>query len=181
MSHIGDDLSIRPEQPEDEEAIARVIEAAFGSPAVATLVDAIRRSDGFLPELSLVAEIEGGVVGHVMISRATLRDHATTREVANLSPLAVSPERQRRGIGSALVQEVTQRADGLGEPVVVLEGSPGYYRRFGFEHSVPHGIHIALPAWAPAEAAQVLRLSTYTTSFRGHVVYPPAFDVVLEH
>jgi len=142
----------------------------------ATLADTIRASADFIPELSLVAEIDGRVVGHVMISGATLRDEAMTSHVANLSPLAVLPDFQRRGIGTALVREVTARADGRGEPVVILEGSPAFYGRLGFEPSVPLGIHITLPSWAPAEAAQVLRMSTYSAAIRGRVVYPPAFD-----
>ena len=181
MSLGSDDVSIRRERPGDEAAIAAVIEAAFGSPLVARLVEAIRGSSGFLPELSLVAESDGSVVGHVMISRAALREGATTRPVANLSPLAVSPGFQRRGIGAALVREVTALADRRGEPAVVLEGRPAFYGRLGFEYSVPYGIRIALPAWAPAEAAQVLRLSAYDASVRGHVVYPPAFDLVNGH
>jgi len=120
------DLSIRAERAGDRPAIALVIEAAFGSTAVATLADTIRASADFIPELSLVAEIDGRVVGHVMISGATLRDEAMTSHVANLSPLAVLPDFQRRGIGTALVREVTARADGRGEPVVILEGSPAF-------------------------------------------------------
>lgn len=173
-------LSIRPERPEDGPAIARVIEEAFGSPAVARLVEAVRRSPGFIRELSLVGEVGGRVAGHVMISDAGLRDGETTRRVANLSPLAVVPELQRRGIGSALVREVAARADERGEPLVVLEGSPAFYGRLGFEPSLPHGIHITLPSWATPEAAQVLRLSRYSPLLRGQVVYPPAFDGLAE-
>ena len=92
----------------------------------------------------------------------------------------VAPSFQRRGIGAALVREVVWRADDAGEPLVVLEGNPSYYARLGFEHSVPLGIDIDLPAWAPAEAAQMLRLRTYDPSIRGHLVYPPAFDIASE-
>jgi putative acetyltransferase len=79
------------------------------------------------------------------------------------------------------VSTVSARVDGDGEPLIVLEGSPAYYARFGFEHSVPLGIHIRLPEWAPPEAAQILRLRNYDSSIRGHVVYPPAFDDVSAH
>jgi putative acetyltransferase len=177
----GSDPSIRPERNDDEEQIGLVIEAAFGAPAVAVLVTAIRDSPEFIPELSLVAEVGGRVVGHVMISGATLRDDGVAHKVTTLSPLAVLPDLQRKGIGSALVREVTARADDRGEPVVVLEGDPAFYGRFGFEHSVPHGVHIELPGWAPPEAAQLLRLTAYRPSLRGRVVYPPAFDPVIEH
>lgn len=176
-----DGLTIRAERAEDERAIAAVVEAAFGSSAEAGLVGAIRASSGFVPELSLVAELGGRIVGHVMISVASLHDDDVHRPIATLSPLAVAPEFQRRGIGSGLVQQVTDLAENRGEPLVVLEGSPTFYRPLGFEHSVPHGIHITLPSWAPPEAAQVLRLTNYDPALRGRVVYPPAFDQVSEH
>ena len=116
-----------------------------------------------------------------MISYVGLLDGDTEHRIASLSPLAVAPDAQRRAIGSALVREVTARADARGEPLVVLEGSPVFYGRLGFEHCVPHGIEITLPSWAPPEAAQMMRLRTYDPSLRGRVVYPPAFDAVTEH
>ena len=66
------------------------------------------------------------------------------------------------------------------EPLIVLEGSPGYYSRFGFEYAVPLGITIELPDWAPPEAAQVLRRSRYDAGMRGEVEYPPAFNRAAE-
>ncbi len=174
-------MTIRPERPGDHDVIADVVAAAFGSAAEARLVEAIRASSHYVPELSLVAEVEGHIAGHVMVSFVTLRDDATQHHVASLSPRAVAPKFQGRGIGSALVREVTTRADDRGEPLVVLEGSPAFYERLGFEHSVPHGIEIALPSWAPPEAAQILRLRHYDPSIRGRVVYPPAFEHVTEH
>jgi putative acetyltransferase len=173
-------VTIRAERPQDRQAIGEVVAAAFGSPAEARLVDAIRRSPNFLPELSLVADHGGRIVGHVMISTAILQGADMERRVANLSPLAVDPGVQGRGVGSALVRAVTARADDLGEPVVVLEGSPEFYGRLGFEPAVAHGIVINLPSWAPPEAAQVLRLRAYDPSIRGLVVYPPAFHEVAD-
>ena len=175
------DVTVRAERPDDREAITDVVAAAFGSPAEARLVEALRASTNFVPEWSLVAELDGCVVGHVMVTYATLRDDATEHRIASLSPLAVAPDFQGRGAGSALVRAVAARVDDDGEPLVVLEGSPSYYGRFGFEHSVPYGIHITLPDWAPPEAAQIMRLRNYDSSLRGHVVYPPAFDVLSEH
>ena len=70
------------------------------------------------------------------------------------------------------------RADALGEPLVVLEGSPRYYPRFGFLPAVDHGISIDLPSWAPPEAAMVRRLAAYSPEVRGHVDYPPHFAAV---
>jgi putative acetyltransferase len=176
-----DAVTIRPEQSGDRDAIADVVAAAFRSLAEARLVDAIRVSDNFAAELSLVAEVQGHIVGHVMVSYAALHDDKTQRRIANLAPLAVAPQFQGRGIGSALTREVTAKADARGEPMVVLEGSPAFYARLGFEHSESYGIRMPLPASAPRENAQVLRLRSYDPSMRGHVVYPAAFDEVTEH
>jgi putative acetyltransferase len=177
--------TLRPERGDDSRetvAIGHVVAAAFGSAAEALLVERIRASVGYVPEASLVAEADGRIVGHVMLSRFALRnDHGDgeredgSRQILGLSPLAVAPDWHRRGVGSALVECAVNVAELAGEPLVVLEGSPVYYRRLGFEWSVPYGITIDLPSWAPREAAQIRRLSNYDPSFRGRVVYPPAF------
>lgn len=173
--------TIRPEQPEDHAAIARVVAAAFDSPIEARLVEAIRAVPEYIPELALVAEVEGEVAGHVMISGATVHDGDRVHVVCTLSPLAVAPARHGHGIGSALVRGVTRRADERGLPLILLEGDPRYYWRFGFEHAAPLGIRINLPSWAPSEAGQVLRLTNFDPSIRGEVVYSPAFDMLGEH
>ena len=165
-------VSYRKERPEDRPVIAEVVEAAFGSSAEAELVQDIRQSGCFIPELSVVALTDARVVGHVMVSYATLHTPSGERLIAMLSPLAVDPSFQRRGIGSALVRKVTAEADARAEPLIVLEGSPRFYGRLGFEHSLLYGIEITLPSWAPPEAAQVLRLSSYDVSIRGRVTYP---------
>jgi putative acetyltransferase len=180
-----DDVTIRAEEPADAAAIGAVVAAAFGDPRIATLVEDIRATDDFVPAWSLVAVApppRAEVVGHVMVSWARLVDEVeagtegTVRRVASLSPLGVAPDRHGRGIGGALVRAVVARVDAAGEPLVVVEGDPRYYGRFGFEPSAPQGIHIALPDWAPPEAAQVLRLAAYDPAYRGRVRYPPAFD-----
>jgi len=173
-------VEIRTESGADRLAICDVVARAFGSEVEGRLVDAIRASTLFVPELSMVAELDGRIVGHVMISFAALHDGHLVHRIAVLAPLAVAPELHRHGIGSALTRAVTARADERGEPLVVLEGSPVFYGRLGFEYSMPFGIHIALPSWAPPEASQVLRLGRYDPSIRGRVVFPPAFADVVE-
>jgi len=170
---------IRPEETADVERIRAVVASAFGSDVEADLVDRIRASPEFVPELSLVAEVDGEVVGHVMISDAVVRHATGEREIVMLSPLSVAPDRQRQGIGAALVTTALDRTERFHEPLVVLEGDPRYYGRFGFEHAAEHGLTIPLPDWAPSEAGQVARLGAYDPndpSLQGTVVYPPAFD-----
>jgi putative acetyltransferase len=177
---VGDGQTvIRQASPDDHESVRVVVAAAFGSATEADLVDRIRASPEYVPEMDLVAEVDGVLVGHVMISGAVIENDGGRRPIVMLSPLAVAPERQRSGIGEALVRAALDLADARGEPLVVLEGSPDYYGRFGFEHSVVHGIEIHLPDWAPPEAAQVKRLASFDPgepSLRGTVVYPAAFD-----
>lgn len=169
-------VEIRPEVPGDFDAIAALVEAAFGSSVEAGLVNAIRASPEYIPELALVAIVDGEVVGHVMISDAAIEHDGARRRIAMLSPLAVLPESQRRGIGAALVLGVVARADTRGEPLVILEGDPSYYGRLGFVAATPLGISIPIPDWAPPEAAQCILLRAYDPAIRGQVVYPAAFE-----
>lgn len=169
--------AVRPERADDFDEIRRVVAAAFGSDVEAELVDLIRASEHYIPELSLVAELDGEIVGHVMISRAHLVDGSRRHVAHTMAPVAVAPDHQRRGVGSALIRRGIELADEMRLPLILLEGSPKYYPRFGFEHSVQFGIHFDLPEWAPAEAAQVRRLTAYDPDIRGRVEYPPAFDV----
>jgi len=107
-------LSIRPEQPADHEAVFRVTEFAFGQPAEANLVEALRGSPAFIPELSLVAVEGERIVGHILFTRVTLRSDTTTPAALALAPMAVLPVCQRRGIGSALVKRGLADARHLG-------------------------------------------------------------------
>ncbi len=176
------EITIRPEVPADSDAIAGVVERAFGSPVEAGLVEAIRASNEYLPELSMVAltaetdPANDRIVGHVMISRCRIETPGRPIDAVMLSPLAVEPRFHGEGIGSALVRNVTARAGELGHPFVVLEGDPRYYARFGFVPASTYGLQMPLPDWAPVEAAQLLVLDDDVTPPSGRVVYPDSFD-----
>lgn len=154
--------------------------AAFARPDEAWLVERIRSSGQYIAELALVATLGEDIVGHVMISGAELQQGAAAVPIAILAPLAVAPAHQGCGFGSTLVRTACAAANQRGEPLVVLEGNPAYYARFGFEPAYLHGIELPLPSWAQREAGQVLRLDAYEPDLRGPVVYPPAFDEVAD-
>ncbi|MDP1795408.1 MAG: N-acetyltransferase [Acidimicrobiales bacterium] len=169
-------MIVRPERDDDRPRILEVVEAAFGKPAERILVERLYDSPQYRPGLSLVAESKrDGIVGHVLVTTAWLDDGDWRQDIASLAPLAVVPKRQRTGVGTALLHAVCAVLDERGEPFVVLQGSPLYYGRVGFEASAPLGITMDLPDWAPQEAAQLRRLTNYAP-MKGNVTLPPAFD-----
>lgn len=162
-------MIVRAERASDDDAIASVVEAAFGSPDEARLVASFRASTGYVPELELVAEEEGEVVGHVMF---TLTELADGTGILMLSPLAVRPDRQRTGIGTALVREGLRVSAERSEPLVIVEGDPRYYSRFGFVAASELGLERPYET-IPEAAFQALPLPAYVAHARGRVVYPP--------
>lgn len=170
-------LSLRAEADGDRDVIRTLVAAAFSPELeVAGLVDALRRSSAFVPRLWMVATVDGVVVGHVLLTAAQVVDEGSVQHrVLVLSPLSVLPEHQRRGIGAALVREALVRADEQREEVVVLQGSPRYYPRFGFRDSRKLGISMDLPDWAPPEAGMACPLSAYQPSTRGRLIESQPF------
>ncbi len=163
---------VRQERPEDEAAVAHVIEAAFGDRSVAEFAARIRASAGFVPDLAFVADEDGEIVGHTMLSQLRLEGHE--QPVLTLTPMSVRPDRQRRGIGSALVRAAIAAADARGEPLVLVEGVPTYYPRFGFRSATALGLERPDPR-IPDEAWLALPLGRYDPALRGRVVYPEFF------
>lgn len=123
---------IRPESPADHQKIHAVVSAAFGRADEARLVDLIRQRDQAL--VSLVAEIDGEVVGHVMISPVTVSSQSA-QAYGGLAPLSVLPSSQHQGVGSDLMRQAIASAKDLGLAALFLLGHPGYYPRFGFQAS----------------------------------------------
>ena len=169
-------MRIRDEGPDDHVAVGDVIRVAFGDhgTVVAELVEALRDRLAARAGCSLVAEEDGRIVGHVMLTHAWLDAPRRLVDVQVLSPLAVSPEWQRRGIGSALVREGVERVAALGVPAVFLEGSPRFYPRLGFVAAGPLGFR--RPSLRIPDAAfQVMRLAAHEPWMTGTLVYPEVF------
>jgi putative acetyltransferase len=178
---IADPVVLRRERAEDVDGIRAVQAAAFTQssvaeePVEAALVDALRASDEWIPQLSIVATSEGRVVGHVVCSRGWVDG----RPALGLGPIGVLPELQGRAIGHALMHAVLGAADGLDEPVVCLLGSPDFYARFGFVRSTEVGIDPPNPAWA--EHFQARPLTAFSNDLAGTFKYAAPFDVPVTH
>jgi putative acetyltransferase len=167
-------VDVRPEAAPDHDAVRRVHELAFApSGDEAKLVDELRAAGDLVPDLCLVAVEDDEVVGHIAYSRARLE---SGHEVLALAPMGVLPERQRDGIGSALVRASLERAAATDFPLVVVLGHPAYYPRFGFEPGAASGV--LDPYGVPQEAWMVHRLPAYTPEARGLVTYAEAFSLV---
>jgi putative acetyltransferase len=165
-------VTVRPEAPSDRAAVRAVNTSAFDTAAEADLVDRLREQAS--PLVSLVAQVAGGVVGHILFSPLTLGEHRGL-QIMGLAPMAVAPERQRRGIGSALVRVGLQQCRQLGAGAAVVLGHPAYYPRFGFLPAARFGIGCEYDA--PAEAFMLIELQReYLRGVAGTVRYHAAFS-----
>jgi putative acetyltransferase len=133
------DWLVRAERPGDADAIWRVHAAAFGRPAEADLVNALRTSAD--PYLGLVAEASGAVAAHVAFSPVTVEHGRPSGPVLGLAPLAVDPALQRRGAGAALVEAGLRACADRGAGLVFVLGHPAYYARFGFAPALPRFLY----------------------------------------
>jgi putative acetyltransferase len=131
-------MLIRKEKPEDIQRIRQINIKAFDTDGEADLVDALR--DSRIPLISLVAEENGELVGHILFSPVTLDDNNSQISIAALAPVAIVPEYQKRGIGSHLVVEGLKCCQESGCEAVIVLGHARFYSRFGFVPSVNYGI-----------------------------------------
>jgi len=168
-------IVVRPEKPEDIPAIRIVNEQAFGSAAEADLVDALRRNGKAI--ISLVADHEGHVVGHILFSPVTIETNDRELVGVGLAPMAVIPESQNQRIGSMLVEQGVRRCREEGHRFVVVLGHPGYYPRFGFVPASRFGIKSEYDV--ADEVFMVLELREGALSgCSGAVKYQPEFNEV---
>ena len=175
------ELVLRSEEPADRPAILALTAAAFaispvtgqqvdGEPEEVKLLARLFDCQEYLPEFSIVAELDGEVVGHVISTRGWVGE----LELLGLGPIGVVPRLQRHGIGTALMNETVARANAAGERGIALLGSPDYYSRFGFVPSTSLGV-------APPDAGwgahfQLLPLAVWPGGVSGTFRYAGPFS-----
>ena len=168
---------VRAEIGSDHDAIDRVNRLAFGQDNEGRLVRALRCLPEFLPDLSLVAEAERTIVGHILFTPIHIRGSTPPVPALALAPMAVLPDWQRRGVGSSLVREGIDRCRRLGHARIIVLGHTEYYPRFGFVPASSFGIRAPFPVPDDAFMAMALQPDAFAQCI-GVVEYPPAFSDV---
>lgn len=169
-------MDIRQERPSDYAAVYEVVETAFATAEYSdgneqNLVTALRHSPSFIPELSLVAAIDGKIVGHILFTKVIV---GGCYELA-LAPLSVLPAYQRQGIGRALMMEGHLIAKKLGFGYSIVLGHPKYYPKAGYRSASLYGIKA--PFEVPDENFMALKLDPFAEPPNGIVEYDAAFGI----
>ena len=175
-----DEINIRQEKPTDREQVFDVIQAAFkdieeSDQSEGYLVDRLRGSSSFIPELSLVAETDDRIVAHILVSKVEIVSDNKVFSVLSLAPVSVLPAYQSCGIGSRLINKAHEIACSLGFTSIVLIGHKEYYPRFGYQPASM--FDIAFPFDIPDPYCMACELKPNALDgIHGMVRYPPEFN-----
>lgn len=155
------EIKIRKETPEDFGKVFNLIQLAFSDEVFSDhqeqfLVDRLRNSEAFEPELSLVAEIDQEIVGYILLTKIKIKNNQQINTFLAMAPVAVHPHHQRKGIGKQLILTAHNRAKKLGYTAVVVLGHDKYYPKFGYQLTENFGI--TLPFEVPKENCMVIEL-----------------------
>ena len=166
-------IKVRAEVADDFNAIDVVNLSAFEGEAEAQLVSELRGSEGFIPDLSLVAELNGRIVGHVVLSRIKLVNSSGEHEILALGPMSVVPSQSHRGIGTELIDAAIARARALCYGAIVVAGHPDYYQRFGFKPASSWSVTSNLAI--PDDALTAMELADGALAGGGEARYPDLY------
>lgn|SRR5690606_11040745 len=177
---VGIRPTIRTEEPSDYSVVFTVIEKSFANVEHSDhreqfLVERLRKSTAFVPELALVAEVDGEIIGYILLTKIQIKSERESTTSLALAPVAVLPTYQGKGVGGQLIEAAHERAKGLGFAAVVLLGHEDYYPRFGYKSAKAYGIE--LPFDVPDENCMAIELVEGALSkVNGVVEYPTAFN-----
>lgn len=172
-------IQIRQEEERDHSTVFQIIEQAFekmkySSGTEQFIVEKLRKDEAFVPALSLVAELEGELVGYIILTKIKIDNGDQLFDALTLGPVAVLPKLHRKGIGGQLINEVHKRAEKLGHEIIILLGHKDYYPRFGYELMNKYGI--SLPFEAAPENCMILGLTPDALNgVSGKVIYSKPF------
>ena len=167
------DVKIRKEEEKDYKRVYEVNRLAFQQENESKLIEKIRKGENFVPELSLVAEIDDEIVGHILFSKINIIGDAIFRSLA-LAPMAVIPEFQKQGIGGKLIKKGIEKAKELGFDSIIVLGHKEYYPKFGFQKASKWGIKC--PFDVPDEVFMAIELANKALENKaGTVKYPKEF------
>lgn len=169
-------MKIRQETSEDHHTVYEINHLAFGQENESRLIEKIRKGETFVPELSLVAEEDGKVIGHILFSKVKIKGKKTYESLA-LAPMSVHPDFQKKGIGSQLITIGLQKVKELNFEHVIVLGHKDYYPKFGFQKASTWNIRC--PFEVPDEVFMAIELVEGSLKNKeGTVEYPPVFTEV---
>jgi putative acetyltransferase len=163
-------IIIRQEIASDYEKVYEINKLAFQQESESKIIEQIRKGNNFIPELSLVAEVNSEIVGHILFSKIKIVGDSTFDSLA-LAPMAVIPEFQKRGIGSKLIRRGIEKAKELGFDSIIVLGHKDYYPKFGFQKASKWGIQC--PFEAPEEAFMAIELTEKALDGKSGIVHYP--------
>ena len=173
------ETNVRQEEERDYDAVFDLIEKAFSGFELSDhkeqfLVQRLRKSSSFVPELSLVAEYENKIVGHILLTKIKIKNKQNEFQSLSLAPLAVLPEYQKRGIGGKLIEQAHKNAVKAGFGSVIVVGHAGYYPKFGYQPTNKFGIQLSFDV--PQENLMALELvKNSLKNVNGTVEFPEEF------
>lgn len=170
------DIIVRQEMPTDYPSVYNINIAAFKGNEEAKLVDRLRSSNSFIPELSRVAIVDGTIVGYILFTKINIVGKDCNEDSLALAPVAVRPDWQRRGIGSKLIREGLELATQMNYKSVVVLGHADYYPRFGFIPTNKWGIKPPFEIAAQLFMGLELQKNAFA-NLEGTVIYSKEFNI----
>lgn len=174
-------MLIRQEEEKDHQKVFQVIEEAFRDLEYSDhqehfLVERLRKSEAFIPELSLVAEVNNEIAGHILFTKIIIENTLQSFESLALAPVSVQPSFQHQGIGGMLIEEGHRIAKELGYTSAILIGHENYYPKFGYKKTTNFGI--SFPFDIPEENGMAIELvKDGLQHINGIVRYPKEFGI----